>query len=197
MTASSSKRELRRALFTRRYLVQAPKIVLAMRNWMSAEGDEAVDAIQDVFIRLIERIDASDVTLDFEEFSDEKLRNYIAQAIRNRWIDIWRRLQIIKRNYEELISALEHHPTPEELMIESERQAHLRRSVASLRSPYRDILQAVLEDDVTLAEIARRRKIKIGTIYTQFGRALEELRAEWNRQAAEVSRHEPPRLGGK
>ena len=32
----------RRAIFTQQYLEQAPKVVLAMRNWMSTGGEEAL-----------------------------------------------------------------------------------------------------------------------------------------------------------
>ena len=61
----------------------------------------------------------------------------------------------------------------------SERNAlRLRRAIEELDEPYRGILRDVVddEDDVPLAEIARRRGFKLSGIYTQFRRGLRQLR---------------------
>jgi RNA polymerase sigma factor (sigma-70 family) len=193
MRALSSKGLERRLRFTQRYLEQAPKVVLAMRNWMSTGGEEALDVIQDLYVKLIEQIDASKSALEFETLSDQRLRYYIAQAVRNRWIDSWRRQEIIKRNYSELARVLVDDLAAETSLVERERFEHLRRSVSALRGPYRELLQALLDEDVTLAELARRKKVKIGTIYSQFSRALERLRSEWSRKDGSLRTKIDPR----
>jgi RNA polymerase sigma factor (sigma-70 family) len=193
MNQSSVSREERLARFVQHYLEQAPKLTLGIRKRMSADASEAIELVQEVLVRLLEQIEESDNPLRVEQLSDKELTAYLAEVIRNRWIDRKRREEIIKRNYEELIRAMEVPATPEEILIGSERELLLRQSVAALRSPYRDLLQALLEEDTTLTELARRRKIKIGTIYTQFRRALEALRAEWARRVPHSSSHVAPR----
>jgi RNA polymerase sigma factor (sigma-70 family) len=177
----------RQALFARRYLEQAPKLALAMSARMAAAEDDTAEAVQDVLVALLEQIAKSKSRLRFEELSDEELRRYLARAVRNRWIDQWRRREVVQRNREEFIRALEQPVTPEASLTKSELNAQLREAVAALDSPYRDLLEALIETDTTLAELARRRGIKRGTIYTQFSRGINLLRAEWDRRIAAIS----------
>lgn len=183
MTQPLSTREERRSRFVRRYLEQAPKLTLAMHGRMSAGGDDAIDVIQQVLVDLLEKIGSSETPLLVEILPDEELSRYLARAVRNRWIDGKRRDEIKQRSYKELLHAVEATPTPEELLLESERVLLLRKSIAALRSPYRELLEALLEESMTLTEFARRRNIKVGTIHTQFHRAVAVLRAQWRRQA--------------
>jgi RNA polymerase sigma factor (sigma-70 family) len=166
-----------------RYLAVAPKLGVAMRHLISADKDEAVDIIQELLVIFLERIEDSDTPLLVEELGNDELLRYLARTVRNYWIDHKRRAEIIRRNYEQLVQGLEaESPTPEALLVESEHHELVRQSVAALEAPHRKLLQALLDEDATLAEIARKRKIKRGTIYTQFRRALEALRGEWDRR---------------
>jgi RNA polymerase sigma factor (sigma-70 family) len=182
MTEISSTREARRSRFVRRYLVLAPKVTLATRKRLSIDADAATDLIQELLVGVLEQIESSDRLLRVEELSDDELLRYLAQAVRNRLIDRKRRDDFIRRSYKELLLAMEPAPTPEELLMDSERMSLLRQSVAALRPPYRDLLQALLEENMTLAKLAMHRKIKIGTIYTQFHRAVTLLGDEWGRR---------------
>ncbi len=112
---------------------------------------------------------------------------YLARAARNRWIDRWRQREVVQRNQEEFIRALEQPMTPEASLTKSDLNARLGDAVAALASPYRDLLEALLKEDTTLAELARRHGIKRGTIYTQFRRGLDLLRVEWDRRNAAIS----------
>jgi RNA polymerase sigma factor (sigma-70 family) len=109
---------------------------------------------------------------------------YLARAVQNLWVDQWRRQEVIRRNYEHLLQVLEEPATPETLLVTAENRLLLRQAILALKSPYRDLLEAVLEKDTTLAELARQKKIKRGTIYTQFRRALEALQKQWKRKNA-------------
>lgn len=184
MTQMLPKREERRSSFVQRYLAQAPKLILAMRGRMSAGADDAIDVIQEVLVDLLEQIKSSETPLLVEGLSDSELSRYLVRAVRNRWIDQKRRDEIKRRSYSELLHAVEAPPTPEEVLLDSERVVRLRRSIAALRSPYRELLEALIEEDTTLTELARRRDIKVGTIHTQFHRAVEALRDVWRRQTA-------------
>jgi RNA polymerase sigma factor (sigma-70 family) len=182
-----STREQRQARFARRYLEQAPKLVLAMSARVAAGEDDAADVVQDMLVTLLEQIAKSKSPLRFERLSDRELRSYLVRAARNRWIDRWRRREVVQRNQEEFIRAIQQPATPETSVAESDLRVRLGEAVAALGSPYRDLLQALLEEDTTLAELARRRGIKRGTIYTQFRRGIDLLRAEWDRRTKEAS----------
>jgi len=153
----------------------------------AVEDDDAADVVQDLLVTLLEQIAASKSLLRVEELSDEELRSYLARAARNRWIDRWRQREVVQRNQEEFIRALEQPMTPEASLTKSDLNARLGDAVAALASPYRDLLEALLKEDTTLAELARRHGIKRGTIYTQFRRGLDLLRVEWDRRNAAIS----------
>jgi RNA polymerase sigma factor (sigma-70 family) len=182
MTRLLSTHEDRRSRFVRRYLDQAPKLTLAIRNRMSAGAEDAIDLIQEVLVDFLEQIETSETRLLIEDLPDEELGRYLARTVRNRWIDRKRRDEIKLRSYKELLHAVEAPATPEDLLLDSERASLLRQSISALRSPYRELLGALLEENTTLTELARRRNIKVGTIHTQFHRAVAALRAQWRRQ---------------
>lgn len=188
-----STREERRSRFVRRYLVVAPKLTLALRRTSLRTSQDAMDIVQDVLADLLGKIDSSDTPHLVEELPDLELTRYLTQAVRNRWIDRKRQLEVRERSYKELLHAIEPSPTPEELLLDTERTLLLRRSIAALRSQDRELLEALLEENFTLAEVARRRKMKLGTVYTQFRRAITALRAKWRRQASEGALDKPKR----
>ena len=88
----------------------------------------------------------------------------------------------MRRSQEELISALEEPLTPDASLTKRDLNARLGDAVAALASPYRELLDALINEDTTLAELARQRGIERGTIYTQFRRGLDLLRVEWERR---------------
>jgi RNA polymerase sigma factor (sigma-70 family) len=182
MTRLLSTHEERRTRFVRRYLDQAPKLTLAIRNRMSAGAEDAIDLIQEVLVDFLEKIETSETRLLVEDLPDEELGRYLTRTARNRWIDRKRRDEIKLRSYKELLHAVEAPATPEDLLLDSERASLLRQSISALKSPYRELLEALLEENTTLTELARRRNIRIGTIHTQFHRAVAALRAQWRRQ---------------
>jgi RNA polymerase sigma factor (sigma-70 family) len=182
MTQPLSTHEERRSRFVRRYLDQAPKLTLAIRSRISAGAEEAIDLIQEVLLDFLEKIESSETRLLIEDLPDEELGRYLARTVHNRWIDRKRRDEIKLRSYQEFLRALETPATPEDLLLDGERASLLRQSISALRSPYRELLGALLEENTTLTELARRRNIKAGTIHTQFHRAIAALRTEWGRQ---------------
>jgi RNA polymerase sigma factor (sigma-70 family) len=162
-----------------------------MRSRVQVGPDDAIDVIQEVLVDLLEKIASSEIPLLVEKLPDNELGLYLARAVSNRWIDRKRRDEIKQRSYQELLHVVELPPTPEQVLLDSERVALLRQSIAALRQPYRDLLEALIEEDTTLTELARRRNIKIGTIHTQFYRAIEALKEQWRKQtrATGISKH--------
>lgn len=183
-----STREERRSRFVRRYLLIAPKLTLALRHMSWGSSQDAMDIVQDVLVDQLVRIDKSEAQQLVEELSDSELAKYLAKTVRNRWIDRNRQLEVRERSYKALLLAIQPNPTPEDLLLDNEQAILLRRSIASLRPRDRELLEELLEDNSTLAEVARRRKIKLGTIYTQFKRAVDALKVRWQRQVEERGR---------
>jgi RNA polymerase sigma factor (sigma-70 family) len=188
MTELLATREERRSHFVRRFLALAPKLTLAVRSRMPTGADDAVDVIQEVLVDLLEQIETSESPLLVEKLPDRELSHYLVRTVRNRLIDRKRRDEIKQRSYQELLRAIETPPSPEQVLLDSERVAILRQSITALGAPYRELLEALIEEDTTLSELARRRNIKIGTIHTQFQRAIVALKEQWRRQTRPTSR---------
>lgn len=76
-------------------------------------------------------------------------------------------------------------PNPEEMMIRMQRDAALREVVASLKEPYRRIIEMRYYEDMSYEEIAERLKLPLGTVKVRLMRAktllasmVKELRIE-------------------
>lgn len=66
-------------------------------------------------------------------------------------------------------------PNPEEEMIRLQRDIALKEVVASLKEPYRRIIEMRYYEDLSYEEIAERLKIPLGTVKVRLNRAKELL----------------------
>lgn len=62
-------------------------------------------------------------------------------------------------------------PNPEETMIRTERDEKLRRVVAELKQPYRQIVEMRYYDELSYEDIAKRLGVPIGTVKIRLSRA--------------------------
>ena len=66
-------------------------------------------------------------------------------------------------------------PNPEEVMIRMQRDATLKEVVASLKEPYRRIIELRYYEDLSYEEIAERLKLPLGTVKVRLLRAKNLL----------------------
>lgn len=151
----------------------APRIALKLIVQHGASREEAVDAVQDVFANLLDRARRGKFPPHIDD--DEHLRSYIATAAKHRLIDE-RRKSGRALSHETVIWCAAAPGNFEEELISAEQSARLRDAVQQLTHPYRVIFELLLDEELSIAEIARRIGSKEGSIYTQYARGLAKLR---------------------
>lgn len=159
----------------------APSVVLALRARMGASAEIAADVTQDAFVGFLDKIRSgkSDQTL-VELLDRTKLKAYVTKAVLNLYRDHLRHSAVMQRSQKELLRALTQEKLgPIDSVIHEEEATWLNQAVEALEEPYRSLFSSLLKEDITLAEYARERNIKLGTIYTQFQRGLNALRKLW------------------
>lgn len=151
----------------------APRVALLLVHRYRLTPEDAVDVVHDVLSSLLSRW--RDLTFD----DPDHLRNYIIRAAQSRAIDLTRRELRHRKHEGVLMSALV--PAGEssalDRVIADEERKRLQEAIASLSEPYRSIFTALLYDELSLADIARKLGISAGSIYTQYGRGIEKLRS--------------------
>jgi RNA polymerase sigma factor (sigma-70 family) len=135
---------------------------------------DADDVVQIVFGRLVKNFGKA--RLQFTSF--EHLRNYLFKACRNELTDERRRrgrqasaYEVVRLRFEDLAS--EHFM---EAFRQAENQTLIAQLVGQLDSDCQSLISGYLLAQQTLADYAKSRGIKLGTIYSQWHRCINELR---------------------
>ncbi len=152
---------------------------MALRKRFGGSRDEVLETISEVHLALLERVHSSAQPLPFESLEGREFVAYMMVAAANRYRDRIRHQQVINRSERELILFLDSGSTPEAELRHSEERSRLHQVVGELRSPYRELFEALLAKDITLAELARQEGVKPATIYQRFHRGLNLLRDIW------------------
>jgi RNA polymerase sigma factor (sigma-70 family) len=134
----------------------------------------ANDVVQDILLRLIE--DFSKITGQVTSFLH--LQNYLIRACRNRILEQHRTTQlraskeeILRLKFDELVSQGFWRQ-----FQEVENRAFVEELLKRLNPRCENLVGAFLLSQQSLAEYAAENDIKLGTIYTQWQRCIEELK---------------------
>jgi RNA polymerase sigma factor (sigma-70 family) len=165
--------------FAEAFMEIAPALSIALRRRYSISLEEADDTLDEIQVKLFEEIKESVQLTLFERLDERNFKNYIATAVVNQYLNKLKHRSVIERSEQELLFVLEKASTPESEASRAELVKRLYTAVCKLPEPYKEIFKTLLNEDVTLAELARRRNIKLGTIYTKFQRGLKLLREIW------------------
>ena len=87
-------------------------------------------------------------------------------------------------------------PAPEELLLETDGAAEIRRRIYALGTPYREPAILFFLEELPPGEIARRLGRPEKTVYTQISRARQLLRTQLGAQKP-TKKQPPPRGSGK
>jgi RNA polymerase sigma factor (sigma-70 family) len=129
------------------------------------------DIIQEIFLKLMEHFP------EIQFKNESHFLGYLKVVCEHYVIDMVRKYE--KQTYEELTHELELvSPTesPEQAVAKTERREALVRLIGKIPGACQDLLLAFLEEGLSLAEIADRQKIPMGTVYPRFSRCVAELR---------------------
>lgn len=141
---------------------------------LRTDTEYADDVVQDVLLRLIE--DFSKITARISSFLH--LQNYLIKACRNRVLEQHRTIQvrvskeeILRLKFEDLVSQgfLRQ-------FQEVENREFIDELLKRLNPKCENLVRSFLLSQQSLTEYAAENDIKLGTIYTQWQRCLEELK---------------------
>jgi RNA polymerase sigma factor (sigma-70 family) len=143
----------------------------AVRNPADAE-----DAVQDVFLRLVENMDVVDSILN--------LPAWIYRGVRNRVIDLWRHARAKRRAGETDVSAetLEEVMTaagfdPADQFIRDELSDELSAAIDALPPEQRDVIEAQVFEGAAFQELSARWGVPLNTLMTRKKLAVKKLAA--------------------
>jgi RNA polymerase sigma-70 factor (ECF subfamily) len=157
----------------RNQLAQLGNGAHALALQMLGNTDDATDAVQDVFVKVLDRPGAYDANAG-------ALTPWFLRVVRNHCIDLIRRRRPQNANGLELIDP---GPGPEDSLEGLQRDQSLKHALARLSSEQRQII--VLRDymDLSYAEIADVLEIAGGTVMSRLHRARMALKEELGRHA--------------
>lgn len=155
----------------RQQLVQLGNGAHALATQMLGNAEDATDAVHDVFVKLLRKPDAYDV-------SKGPLKPWFLRVLRNHCIDLIRRRRPGHSAAEELSDP---GPGPQAALEIAQRDQGLQLALARLSAGQRQII--VLRDymDLSYAEIATALEIAPGTVMSRLHRARLALREELTR----------------
>jgi len=141
---------------------------------LRTDPEYADDVVQDVLVRLIE--DFSKITGPISSFLH--LQNYLIKACRNRVLEQYRMAQV--RASKEEVLRLKFEDLVSQGFIRQFQQAENRQFVEELLKRLNprceSLVRSFLLSQQTLTEYAAENGIKVGTIYTQWQRCIDELK---------------------
>jgi len=129
------------------------------------------DIIQEVFLRLMEHFP------EIRFKTESHFLGYLKAVCEHYMIDMVRKYE--KQTYEELTVELEvaaPGDTPEQAAVRVERRERLMELIGRVPGSCQNLLRAFVDEGLSLAEIAQREDVPLGTIYPRFSRCVAELR---------------------
>jgi RNA polymerase sigma factor (sigma-70 family) len=137
--------------------------------------EEADDIVHEVLMRLLK--DFSRIVAGISTF--QHLQNYLYKACRNEVRSLYRRSEVrasahevIALRFEDVVST----SFAEELQ-KAENREILSKLLSRLNASCQQLVRSYLLSEQSLADYAREHGIKLGTIYTQWQRCIEQMRA--------------------
>lgn len=159
------------------YDLLEPRLHQYTSNLLRRVGTDTADAddvVQDILLRLIE--DFSKITRDISTFVH--LRNYLIKACRNRVLEQHRNAQlraskeeILSLKFEDLVS----HAFLRQFQ-EVENREFIEELLKKLNSRCENLVRSFLLSQQSLTDYAAESGIKLGTIYSQWKRCIQELK---------------------
>jgi RNA polymerase sigma factor (sigma-70 family) len=146
----------------------------ALAKRTSGSFDDADDLIQDILLYLLKDFGA----ISSRVSSFKHLQNYLWKSYRNRLVSYHRNTEV-RASAQEVVSLRFVEVVSEDVASElekAENQLLIGQLVEQLGEGCRSLVSSYLLSQQSLADYARERGIKLGSIYTQWRRCLEEMR---------------------
>ena len=143
-----------------------------LARWLTRNGHDAEDVVQEAFLRALRF---------FGGFHGGNARAWLLAIVRNTCYDWMRRhrpSEVSASFDEEVHSAVDQSPTPEDLLVEQADRLRLRDALQALPLPWREVLILRELEGLSYKEIADVAGIKMGTVMSRLARARAALQQQ-------------------
>ena len=143
-----------------------------LARWLTRNGHDAEDVVQEASLRALRF---------FGGFHGGNARAWLLAIVRNTcydWLRRHRPSEVPVPFDEELHSAADPGPTPEDFVIEQADRQRLREAIESLPLAWREVLILRELEGLSYREIADLAGIKIGTVMSRLARARTGLQQQ-------------------
>jgi RNA polymerase sigma-70 factor (ECF subfamily) len=143
-----------------------------LARWLTRNGHDAEDVVQEAFLRALRF---------FNGFHGGNARAWLLAIVRNTCYDWLRRHRPSETSAsfdEEVHSAVDQSPTPEDLLIEQADRLRLRDALETLPLSWREVLILRELEGLSYKEIADVAGIKMGTVMSRLARARAGLQQQ-------------------
>jgi RNA polymerase sigma factor (sigma-70 family) len=150
------------------------KVLIGKANKSLRNKNDAEDALQDVFLRILANADIID--------SITNLPALVYTMLKRRIIDLWRRSRmqrkagetdVAEQTIEEIVSAIGFDPL--DTAIRSELAEALDTAIGELPPEQQAVIEAQVIDGMTFAELSERTGLSINTLMTRKRIAIKRL----------------------
>ncbi|MFY9552615.1 MAG: sigma-70 family RNA polymerase sigma factor [Thermoanaerobaculia bacterium] len=143
-----------------------------LARWLTRNGNDAEDVVQEAFLRALRF---------FNGFHGGNARAWLLAIVRNACYDWLRRHRPSEASAsfdEEIHSAVDQSPSPEDLLIEQADRPRLRDALETLPLAWREVLILRELEGLSYKEIADVAGIKMGTVMSRLARARAGLQQQ-------------------
>jgi len=154
--------------------------VHTLARYLVRDAADAEDAVQECYLRALHH---------FDTYRGPAMKSWLLAILRNVCNDEFarRRDQEIPTDYAQDASIIEKMPlwqeaqaSPEGLMLRAHDSAAVRRLIAELPEPFREVIVLREISDLSYREIAEITGVPVGTVMSRLARARAMLRSAWN-----------------
>ncbi len=150
---------------------------------LGVDRDLAEDALQESFVRLATKIQEGQHQDIAEPVNERALYRYILRTSVNYCRDLWKKQRVKDRAAAVILQVLPLGSDLQKEIVDHEehkvwqrRAKQLQKALRQLEEPYSSLFRMLVEGEMSLAEIAAARGIKLDTIYVQHSRGIRKLK---------------------
>jgi len=165
--------------FNNQVFLLSRKLYLVAFRFLRRQED-AEDAVQEVFIKLWNRLEELEKYSSLEAFAVTTTRNYCIDVLR-------KGKQMINEDGSRQYNIMNDEPTPHEELERSETSDLLHRIIKDLPENYRTIITLKEIDGMTYDEVAALTDQNVNTLRVNLSRARKMIREEFKKQRYEHS----------
>jgi RNA polymerase sigma-70 factor, ECF subfamily len=140
-------------------------------RWLSGDADEARDLVQETYLKALRGLDSFQEGTNFRAWMFRILRNTFLTS--RTGLERRNTTQEDESGFEESVVTAE---TPEAALIRRADGEMVRKAIAQLAAPFREVLLLADLEEMKYQDVAEALSIPIGTVMSRLARARKQLR---------------------